>query len=556
MYYLKVNSIADYIVCLILALGIVASPYYINTGSCTPSFAYFITVIIVFFALLAITTLVRMLMIRGANFKRSNRQKLIIWNNILQSKYDIIWLTLIILLMWTPIIIALYPGTLINDTWGQLSEYIQYYNIGGIYNGKLSDHHPFIDTLIMGGIITPFGVKFQNWQLGFFIYVILQTLLTAFSFAATIVYSLKKLEINSGYLLGMILFYGLCPIFPISAQTISKDALFSWIYVLFILLFIEVIRTQGKCLLNFKYIILMVTVASLCICTKKVGLYIISISLISIVLFIPRFRIRSLVMLGSVLFISVGVVGGIKNTLNVLPGGKQEMFSIPFQQSARYVLEHKNDITKSEYKAIDKLINIKTVNRRYDPINADPIKGYTDRRNTAEFRNYLISWYYEGIRHPKVYFAAFNAMVSGWFSFEEYVPLTNMDWHSQLNAELIPQNAWMRPSFFNSTSKVVQSVIDNLYHNSIFQLFLSYAFYASIVPAFIVATLFRKWNLKKLKYYWLSAIPLILSIILGCWLGPVSIALEGKRYLYPVIYTIPIMVTLCLSMYQKKYIKR
>ena len=114
----------------------------------------------------------------------------------------------------------------------------------------------------------------------------------------------------------------------------------------------------------------------------------------------------------------------------------------------------------------------------------------------------------------------------------------------------------MRPSFFNSTSKVVQSVIDNLYHNSIFQLFLSYAFYASIVPAFIVATLFRKWNLKKLKYYWLSAIPLILSIILGCWLGPVSIALEGKRYLYPVIYTIPIMVTLCLSMYQKKYIKR
>jgi len=45
-------------------------------------------------------------------------------------------------------------------------------------------------------------------------------------------------------------------------------------------------------------------------------------------------------------------------------------------------------------------------------------------------------------------------------------------------------------------------------------------------------------------------IPLILSIVLGCWLSPVSIALEGKRYLYPVIYTIPFMIGICFSMYQ------
>lgn len=78
------------------------------------------------------------------------------------------------MVFWFPIIFALYPGTLINDTWGQLSEYIRYYNIGGTYYGRLSDHHPFVDTLIMGSIITPFGEKLQNWQLGFFVYGRLQ----------------------------------------------------------------------------------------------------------------------------------------------------------------------------------------------------------------------------------------------------------------------------------------------------------------------------------------------------------------------------------------------
>lgn len=454
------------------------------------------------------------------------------------------------MVFWFPIIFALYPGTLINDTWGQLSEYIRYYNIGGTYYGRLSDHHPFVDTLIMGSIITPFGEKLQNWQLGFFVYTILQVILTACSFSCAIIYLYKKLNVKSLYLFVITLFYSLCPIFPISAQTISKDALFAWVYVLFMILFVEAINTQGKCFYNIKYVLPMIAVSVLCICTKKVGLYVIGISLLSIVVCIPKVRVRSLVTFGIVIFISVGIMGLIKSSMGVLPGGKQEMVSIPFQQTARYIKEHKNDITKQEYQSIGKLIDIKTVDEKYDPINADPIKGYEDKTNVKEFKNYLLSWYQEGLRHPKTYFAAFNAMVSGWFSFTEYIPLTNMEWHSQLNTKLMPESSAIRPKFFNSSSKIVQEVFDNLYYNSIFQIFLSYAFYAALMPGFIVATICRKWDVRKLKYYWIMVIPLILSIVLGCWLSPVSIALEGKRYLYPVIYTIPFMIGICFSMYQ------
>lgn len=556
MRYIRVNSVADYVICLVLALGLVAAPYYIATGSCAFSFTYFITVSIIWIALLAVALLVRSLLIRDSAIKEHDNDHLILWKKVLNHKYAVVWITLIILICWSPIIISLYPGTLINDTWGQLNEYMGYFNIGGANHLQLSDHHPFFDTLVMGTIITPFGEILKNWQLGFFVYSIIQVLLTSFSFALTIVYSFKRLKLQPVYVLGMCLFYGLCPIFPIAAQTISKDALFSWIYVLFVILFIEIVRTQGKCLSSSKYLISMIVVASLCIYTKKVGLYIITISLLAVIVFVSKNRIRSSIMLGIILLLSVGMMSGIKRTLNVSPGGKQEMFSIPFQQSARYAIEHRNDMTKNEYRNIDKLIDLRTVGKRYKPTNADPIKGYTDRNNTTEFVNYSKSWYQQGKRHPKVYIAAFNAMVSGWFSFEEYLPLTNMGWHNQLNTQLIPERAAKRLHPFDVTSKIVQSVADNLYRNSLFQIFLSYALYASILPAFVLATLFRKWNLEKLKYYWLSAIPLILSIILGCWLAPVSIDLEGKRYLYPVIYTLPIMIMLCLSMYQARCSKK
>ncbi|WP_323067763.1 DUF6020 family protein, partial [Limosilactobacillus reuteri] len=205
---------------------------------------------------------------------------------------------------------------------------------------------------------------------------------------------MQTTRLTGGYDLFVItLFYSLCPIFPISAQTISKDALFAWVYVLFMILFVEAINTQGKCFYNIKYVLPMIAVSVLCICTKKVGLYVIGISLLSIVVCIPKVRVRSLVTFGIVIFMSVGIMGLIKSSMGVLPGGKQEMFSIPFQQTARYIKEHKNDITKQEYQSIGKLIDIKTVDEKYDPINADPIKEYEDKTNVKEFKNYLLSWY-------------------------------------------------------------------------------------------------------------------------------------------------------------------
>ncbi|MFT9410548.1 DUF6020 family protein [Liquorilactobacillus hordei] len=552
MNIVKLNSKFEYTLNLMVSLMLAAAPKYIQMGYCKFNLGYFLTVLWIFMALTVISWGLRSKLLNNSinkdAFFDSNKWIKIIFN----SKYSVLYITLIIFSCWLPVIISLYPGTLINDTWGQLGEFINFSKGGVIHKGVLSDHHPFVDTLIMGSIITPFGKLFHNWQLGIFVYVIIQAFFSALSFSLTVKYAHAKLMLKNTFLVFMVAFYALCPVFPASVQTVSKDALFSWIYVIFIILYIEAIRTKCQCFNNIKYDIWMIVVASLSILTKKVGLYVILFSLLALIFLIPKNRIKSFGVLIVTLFISVGLSGMIKSNLKVVPGGKQEMFSLPFQQTARYYKYYKNEVTKKEYRTLNEVVDMKNIDKRYNPTLADPVKGYNDRGSTQQYINYLKVWFAEGIKHPRVYFDAGVAMLSGWFSFSEYNPLMEMSWHSQLNPSLIPSTVPDRRGFFKYSSDTTQQFFNDLYSNPLFTIFLSYAFYATLIPVFVISTLCKKWYSTELKYYWLAMVPLILSLVLGCWLSPVSIVFEGRRYLYPVVYTLPIMVALCVSMYQKK----
>ena len=57
-------------------------------------------------------------------------------------------------------------------------------------------------------------------------------------------------------------------------------------------------------------------------------------------------------------------------------GGVQEMLSIPFQQTARYVKFHPKDITLSEKAILSKVLNYDKLAKNYNPVSADPVKGY------------------------------------------------------------------------------------------------------------------------------------------------------------------------------------
>ncbi len=133
--------------------------------------------------------------------------------------------------------IAFYPAILSPDPSNQIK---QFFNIETKYldsvivtnpNVYLTNHHPVFHTMLLGGC-TKIGLLLGSFNLGLFIYTLLQTLTVIFTLSYTIFF-MKK--INTPYRIRcfFLLFYMFCPIFPLYAMSTVKDTFFSCCIVLY-----------------------------------------------------------------------------------------------------------------------------------------------------------------------------------------------------------------------------------------------------------------------------------------------------------------------------------
>ena len=495
-----------------------------------------------FVLLFTVMTFVFRLILSKLSKKEDYTNKII--DKIMENKKRLFIIAIIIFICWLPVLTMLYPGTCINDTWGQLTSVIK------LKNGQwsMSAHHPVFDTIFMSTIILPIVYKFGNWHFAIFVYVLVQAIITSFVFSYSLIYAKEKLKLNNIIIMLFLLIYILCPIYVTSVQTVSKDALSAWIYVLFIIQYIEIIRTHGDCLHNTKNAIIhhIITII-FCILTKKIETYVILFSYIPLlIVYIRKIKYLLLPFLTTI-FISFIFLPIINLTFNITESGKQEMYSLPFQMTARYVKYNDKKVTEEEKKVIDKVLNYDELSTFYHPNNSDPVKKYSQKGKDSDYIDYLKVWLKQGLKDPIMYLKATGCQIAGWFSTFEYKPLINMEHHTQIDNYNIPESAAIRNDISNKTYTVYNNIYDFIYKIPLFRIFLSYGFYATFLPMFIILTLLknRKYNLL------LCCIPLILSIIIGLYLAPVSINLEGLRYLYPVTYSLPILLMLVSYSYKE-----
>lgn len=101
--------------------------------------------------------------------------------------------------------------------------------------------------------------------------------------------------------------------------------------------------------------------------------------------------------------------------LPCLPGGKQETLGILFQQTAKYMTDHPDEVTEEEKAAIDPLLDYDTIPERYLLTVQDPIKFqnplYKDYYGIQEIdsdmlKAYLKVWISQGLKHPVTYLEA------------------------------------------------------------------------------------------------------------------------------------------------------
>ncbi len=530
-------SVWDILFSLFLAFMFTVSPQYIATGSAILAVGTILHFILYFLAFLAATAIIRYVL-KNLNFNIAFFQRL------LNHKHALFILAGIMFLLWLPVMIILYPGTVINDTWGQLSQFVYtFYSDSKIHFEYLGDHHPVLTTFIMGWLIIPLANLIGNLQVAMFVYVIIQAILTCLAFSYSLLYAHRKLKIGSGLAFIFLLIYAIHPILPGSVQTISKDSLNAWIFVFFTVSFLEVIRTKGESLDSAYRFDLLILLSWACCVTKKVSFYVVILSLLLALLVIRRNRKKIIVMLVVGVALMQFIWPAVMNMTGITSGGKTEMLSLPYQMTARYVKEHPDDVSPEEYAVLDKMLSMGSLADRYDPVSADPVKGFAfyERFEGSDYTDYIKVWVSQGLRHQGSYINALLAMESGWFSWTKYYPVIDMNWHSQLNTNFFSEASTIRPEPIKTWASVYQRLLDKLYEIPVVGLLFTYGLYAVLIPAFVIATLLRS----RKKGMWVGALPMFFSLALGCWLAPVSIHFEGRRYLYPITYSALLLIAWC-----------
>ncbi len=305
----------------------------------------------------------------------------------------------LVLVFWLPYLVICYPGSVSTDGIYQLGQ--------AVGATQATNHHPWFSTLLMGMF-----AQDGNWERGIFLYVVFHSLVCAAAFAG-IAMELHRLTKTWLWPLCAIVYYAIVPTWGGYAQTYIKDTLFYGVFAAFFLCVVMVLRTRGKCGPGVWAGLFLLGILGALL--RNNGLYVAVPSLLCMVLALGTRRVK-LLLAGCAAGILV-VYWGWSQMLTVWgvePGSIREMLSLPFQQTARYVVECSDELTQEEIQIIDDVLDYDAILTDYDPRVADPVKN-TYHGDSAALKKYFGLWVKCGLRHPDIYLEATLDMVFGYF---------------------------------------------------------------------------------------------------------------------------------------------
>ncbi len=313
---------------------------------------------------------------------------------------------LLLIILWAPVIILSYPGNLCYDFLGQIEQ--------GLGITGYSTHHPLLHTLIATGIIKFGRLLTGSSDFGLFLYCLLQAVVLAAALAAT-VDRLAKRGVSCVLKMAAVCVYVLAPMYSNIASTAVKDVPFMAAFLWYILL-LEDLLAGGVENRKPMYWVRLTAVQVLVGLLRNNGIYVVVLTGVVLAV-IYRKKILLLCTAVLPLVICLGGNGLLAFACGAEAGSPGEMFSIPFQQTARYLQLYGDELTEEEQKVIaEVLTDPELVAERYDPNISDPVKAlYLQDCGTDKLAAYFKVWFTGFFKHPSVYLEAFFIHVYGWF---------------------------------------------------------------------------------------------------------------------------------------------
>lgn len=446
----------------------------------------------------------------------------------------------VICLVWAVYIAVYYPGNIPYDGYLQLDMYF------GIK--PLTNHHPILTTKLIGWLVS-LGKWLINYNFGVFLFVAFQSLICAAIYAYVSIYMLLLSGKKLCYWLTVI-FYAAAPMWGSYSSTLGKDALYYAFFALFCTFLFQFACNSQQ--IGKRKILGVIVISILLVLFRSDGIYVVIPSLIALILFNRKICKKAIVVLLCVIAVNVIYTGFLvpyelgKNTENA-SSNPYEAFSIPFQQTARYVKTYPDEVTSKEKEAIDAVLRYDNLAERYTGDNSDPVKNYADWGATdEEFKEYLSTWFSMFFKHPGTYISATINNTFGYiYPMYRYEGLTAY----KLYIMGEPLNTGELDIYYVNTDetrnglKNIVYLVDKLPVLSLLTSCGSYTWLLLAIVGFVLK--------KEKRYAWLFTAPFMSLLI--CFASPVNAYI---RYSMPLMAAAPAMLAFLLWMYGGQKIEK
>lgn len=300
---------------------------------------------------------------------------------------------------WLPYIINRFPGSVPWDGMWQLTRWFG-------YGGALTNHHPFFSSLIFATLMK-FG-RMINDNVGVFLIVLFQTTVCAVIYGYISNWVRKQTGDVAGWL--TVVFFAILPVWGSYASTVIKDTLFAAVFALYFCWFIRIWEASSeetdKQTKGCDWVLFLVLNVLVCL-LRNDGVYRVIPAGIALLFFAKKNRRNVCRGIVGLCILVIAYNYCVFDVMKVPKGSWAEMYSIPFQQTARYVRDSRNDVEIWEQDAINNVLSFDELSTKYNEELSDPVKSTA--KSKEYFSKYLKAWLSMGIRHPGIYIqATFN----------------------------------------------------------------------------------------------------------------------------------------------------
>lgn len=445
----------------------------------------------------------------------------------------------VIFILLIPVWLAYYPIVMSYDFHRQVNE---------AYKGLIwfYPYQPIAHTWLIW-VFMQLGNALGSLQTGYACMALFQMLLYASvtGYACSMLYRITK---KIWPVVIAVLFFAIFPFNSVLVVCTTKDTVFSCLFLLFFLLFMErswFAEGRKRTVLE----VFMVLEGCLMMQFRNNAYYAVVVFMLLFLMLVPKREKLRVFLLGIALIAGGKGMGiAIKRAIGTqIPAPKVEMFSVPIQQMARVGYCHWNELEESITQELNDAMP-DGLWAAYNPPIADTVKGSVNVQYFSEnYGDFLSFWLKLGLQYPNEYIDAFLELTRGYWFWDDVSGMECLGYglegrmgavytyNSSEIEDVGPiEHTSKLPWLENQLEKIVSA--NSFYNWPVVSVLFKNAFYVWGLLLIMMALLYR-------KQYMQFKVMLLPLIYLGTmFLGPVV----QVRYGFPITLILPLAAAMQL----------